>query len=282
MVLFSVLISSCQSNAFRSLPAVDITKPVKIALLPEIGREERTQFHSRAVNRIYKDGRLLKKVEDVLDFEVESEVISVDPMADKIEVRIETMNKSGSGDLQEFAFPEPGQELKLVINSRTEVLKAGDYPKDSIFYVPALPLPKNKVEIGDSWTMDAAWVTSTQKFPLKMGVVGILKEFRKCEGTQCALIEISGDVQLNGIKDPQLKLKSELRGHMLFSLSRGTVIWSHIRSDQVFHIGNVRNELNSCLSSYIKKPKVSELMKQVSPFCGPETDLLMESIPSQL
>ena len=276
------LLANCQSNRFRTLPKVDVTKPVKLALVPEIGREERTQFHSRAVNRIYKDGRLLKKVEDVLDFQIESEVLEVDPMADRIEYRVRSRNKKGDGDLREFAFPEPGEKLKIVMNSRTEVMEAGKYPKDSIFYVPTLPLPKYKVEKGDSWKMNAEWVTNTQKFPLKMEVVGILKEYRKCENSHCAIIEISGEVELNGVKDPQLKLDSEIKGYMVFSLARGSVIWSHVRSDQTFYIGNIRNVMNSCLTSYIKEPEVKLLLDQTVPYCGPEDEIDWDSIPTKL
>jgi hypothetical protein len=270
---------SCAHTGNFSGSFIDSEGNIKLSVVPKVGRTEVTQYHSRAVSRVYKDSVLHKKSKDDLDFQVKTIIDSVDPMAKKIFMTVSSQNKSGEGDLHDFAIPEIGESLKLVVNDKAEILEAGQYPKDSIFYLPTIALPKDKVQIGDSWQIVVAWVTEKQKIPLKMELVSILKEIRPCDKDHCALIELDGEVALNAAKQSDLELKSIIRGFLYFSLEKGTVVWSHIRSDQEFRAADIENKFKSCLVSYVTAPETLSLTKKVNPFCDPESELTASVIP---
>lgn len=281
LVLSALLTASvgCTTGSLKSNGGSTGSAQFKLEVIPKIGRSEVTQYHSRAVSRIYKENTLHKKSKGDLDFQVKTTIKTVDPMANRIQMAVQSQNKSGEGELHEYAIPEIGEVLELTINEHAEVLKAGDYPSDSIFYLPTIALPKREVEVGDSWEIKVKWVTETQKIPLRMELVSIFKELRKCDGEPCALIELDGEVRLDATKQDDLDLKSQMRGYLYFSLQTGSVIWSHIRSDQEFKVGHILNKFKSCLVSYVIDPEKRAMNKRINPFCEPEEELTSAVIP---
>jgi len=252
---------------------------VKLRLVPSLYYEETTQYHSRAVNRIFQGGTLQKKSNDDLDFQVKTTITKVDPIERRIALRVESLSKSGDGDLREFAIPEIGERLELILSDRAEVIQAGEYPKDSIFYLPTISLPKGEVSIGDSWVLNSTWVTAQQNIPLKMEMVSILKKIEPCDKEHCALVEIDGEVTLKEPHPKELGLQSRIRGYLQFSLESGSVVWSFVQSNQTFTVGSIVNKYESCLVSYVTKPRRPNLAAKVSPYCDPEKPIEASVIP---
>lgn len=279
LIFLSIFQISCVSGVLKTKTPLDLTKPIRLQLVPELNHTEVTQYHSRAINRIYKSGVLQKKDADDLDFKVQTTIKKIEPMQNRFHVALESKDKSGDGDLHEFAIPEINEKLTLILNRYGEVLDSGEYPSTSIFSLPTVSLPKEAVKIGDSWKLDAKWVTDKQKIPLKIELVSIFKEVRPCEQDDCALIELSGEVQINGPKPEGLDLHSEMRGYLLFSIDKGTVLWSHLRSDQEFQVGDIVNRFKSCLVSYLVEPKYKSISMKVNPYCQSEAELSTDVIP---
>jgi hypothetical protein len=270
---------SCQNapKVSEVLPSPDGTYVLE--LKPESGRAEKTQYHSRAVNRIFKGEILRKKEGEDLDFLVQTQIEKLGPAADEFTLRVKTLQKAGPGDLRDFAMPEIGEDLRLRLTSRAEVREAGSYARESLFFLPTISLPKEPVKIGDSWVLLANWVTFKQRIPLKMELVTIFKEIRDCDGEPCALFELSGEVKLNDSAPTELGLQSQIQGFLLFSLKTTSVVWSHVRSDQVFFVVDVKNNYRSCFMSYVTEPARPNLSSKVNPFCDPEGEVGLKDVP---
>jgi hypothetical protein len=168
-----------------------------------------------------------------------------------IQFKVKTVEKDGTADLHELGFPEMGEAIDYVIRGNGEVLKAGHYPEQSLFFVPALPVPSASVKVGDTWPMDHTWYSAKDGIPLRLQVIGILKDIVACEGGKvCADIEISGDVKLGAMKAvPRNVFSSRLWGRMLFSLDRGDVIWSQMRSREDMKTPGHEMKVSSCMLS---------------------------------
>ena len=86
--------------------------------------------------------------------------------------------------------------------------------------------------------------------------MGILKGFVPCEGVWCADVEVSGNVM---IAIPQsensARFDSRLWGRMLFSLTRGDVIWSELRSREEVIVPTERTLVESCMVSETKSER---------------------------
>lgn len=99
----------------------------RLELKPELNKVEKSQYHSRTLSRVMKNGMLDKKKEEQLDFKIESKAIKAIPSADPAEsavvYEIKSFDKSGEGSLNEFAFPEPGENIKYTFTRDFEVVE---------------------------------------------------------------------------------------------------------------------------------------------------------------
>ena len=63
--------------------------------------------------------------------------------------KIETLSREGVGLLHDLAFPEPGEIIDMEMSPEgTGYVKAGHFPKNSLFYLPPVPLPKEALMVG--------------------------------------------------------------------------------------------------------------------------------------
>lgn len=89
---------------------------------------------------------------------------------------------------------------------------------------------------------------------------------------------MSGDVQIQGLSE-QAKLESEVKGLMLFAISSGKVLWSHVQSEQTLQTAGHRTELKNCLTSYLLEPEWPTLQEKVTPYCRIGDAMDMEKVP---
>jgi hypothetical protein len=225
---------------------------VEILFKGRAGTGSETVYHSNARTRIYSDGQLTRDHQEIVDFEVASRVTEADDKT--ITTIVKTTRKDGTVDLHELAFPELGEELDFIQRPTGEVLKAGKYSSNSIFFVPSLPIAGHPVAIGDTWPLEHTWISGHDHIPLKLDVIGILKDIVPCEaGGVCADIEVSGSVHLVMLPTTVgSKFDSRVWGRVLFSLQRGDVIWSEMRSHEEMAVGGERNDVLSCMVSAMK------------------------------
>jgi hypothetical protein len=200
----------------------------------------------------------------------------------KIVYQVETTAKTGTGDLHDFAVPELGEKLEVVIDEYAQVYKAGDYPKDSVFYLPPVSLPKDAVTIGDTWVFKGQWITLTNRVPLEIETVSILTDVIPCERGLCAVIELSGEVKIFGVDLKEFNLSSRVRGVLIFSIDLGAIVWSHVISEQSLISQGIRAESKSCLASTLLKPEWKKLREQAQPFCKAESEFKDIIVPTNL
>lgn len=245
-------LAGCTSIAGKS--NVNLPKSVVLEFKGKPGETTDTRYYSNARILSYEDGQLVRDRAESVDFTVASHVSEYDPKSKTIAFDVTTTRKDGTVELHDMAFPELNEQIDYVVRGNGDVLKAGHYLPQSLFFVPSMPIPDRAIEIGDTWTMTHTWYSARDAIPLQLDVMGILKDIVPCETNKvCADIEISGHVNL--VEKPTTigsQFKSRLWGRLLFSLERGDVIWSEMRSEENMAIPGQRSAVRSCMISETK------------------------------
>jgi hypothetical protein len=252
----TALLAGCTSGRLKTKQAekVDSIKTVTIELKIKPDARFDTHYFSNSFIRNYSDQQLVREKHEAVDFTTLTTGVDYNSNLKLLRYKMRTTAKDGQVDLHELAFPEKNEEIEYVVRGNGKVIKAGPYAPDSLFFVPALPVPDHPVEVGDTWEMVHEWRSAREKIPLRLETVGVLKNIVKCEGDKvCADIEISGGVKL-AIKPNAVgaRFNSRIWGRMLFSLERGDVIWSEVRSEEEMGSGNDRVLIQSCMLSETK------------------------------
>jgi hypothetical protein len=236
-----------------------------------------TRYFSNAHILTYEDHQLLRDRQESVDFTVTTHVSDYDGKNKILKFDEQAVSKDGTASLHDLAFPEMGERLDYEIRSNGEVLRVGNLPPESLYYVPSLPIPDHAVEVGDTWPMDHIWLSAKDGIPLQLRVVGILKAIVPCEGNKvCADLEISGNVVL--VKRPTAPgttFTSRVWGRLLFSLERGDVLWSEMRSQEVMDLNGDKMDVTSCMVSELKVAAAYHI-----PFACDPTDTPVAKVPT--
>lgn len=231
-----------------------LSSPVELKLKGEVGRRELVKFYSDSNTRAYEKDQIIREKEEIVEFTTESKFKTNDTK--NLDVSIRTIKKDGPVSLHDLGFPEKDEKIDFVFAPNGEVLKAGDFAKESLFFIPSMPLPKAAVSKGDTWVMKHTWISSGNNVPLAVEVVGILKRFFDCGGKVglCAEIEISGNVEAVAVKQAGVDFNSEIHGQMVFSVEHGTLVWSDVKSREDMKTSEGRIQVTSCLGSKMTEP----------------------------
>jgi hypothetical protein len=271
------LLASCAGRGVKTndprpptdgLTALKMDGPVELRLKVDPKRVEKVQYHHQARSVSYENEQIRHEREEKLEFLSQAETLRVQPELDRFTQVITVLSKDGTGDLNDFAMPEVGERLEVTANSRGKIFKSGDYPENSIFFVPPVSLPEEAVKTGDTWTMQASWLSLGEMIPYQLDMVSILKGFVKCGENRCADIEISGEVRLQGAIAQAMNFQSLWRGRVYFNIDAGTVVWSRVNSDESFSAGNVRRSVNSCLEAALTEPEDVKIPGIANPACA--------------
>ena len=258
-----VFLSSCASRT----PSYDVGQKFVLALSAEKGRVEQTDWYSGIARKQIEDQISRNEIESV-NFRTEVKTLSVEGDGKFAQV-LRVVSKEGDTDLHELAFPEVGETLDLIITPSGQILKAGAYPKDSIFYVPQVPLPTKPVAVGDTWSLDSSWV-SENGMRMEFHLITILKRVVDCGLKPCLDLEISGNVTIPALgKD--IQLKNDVWGRLLFSHGLGAVVWSEVRSRLTLNEKGSAVSEESCLQSVMRTPLFDKISAQ-TPLCQVPSD----------
>lgn len=272
VMLYSCLTSlvACSSNTKKLDVETEtfLSKPVELKLKGGLGRKEVTKFYSDSNVRAFEKDQIIREKEEIVEFTTESKFQNNDTK--NIDVTIKTIKKDGPVSLHDLGFPEKGETIAFTFAPSGEVLKAGDYSKDSLFFIPSMPLPKHGASKGDTWVMKHSWISSGNNLPLEVEVVSILKRFFECGAAGiCAEIEISGNVEAMAVKKAGVDFNSEIHGQMVFSIDHGTLVWSDVKSKEEMRTPEGRIQVSSCLGSKLMEP-ITWDFKKASEICTPQ------------
>lgn len=251
---------------------------VTLELKGQPGTSIETRYYSSARTLSYNENQLLRDRTESVDFAVITDIKSYDPQTKQLKFVARTVRKDGKVALHDLAFPELREEIDFVVDGGTaKVIRAGGYSPLGIFYVPSMPLPKEPVKVGDTWVLEHVWYSANDNIPLKLDIVGILKNIVPCEGDKrCADIEISGNVSLvNAPTTIGSGFESKVWGRVLFGVERGEVIWSEMRSAERMNLPGERVEVSSCMISETKLGKGYRTKLECEPKEQPITSIPM-------
>lgn len=238
---------------------------------------EKIDWHTSISTKKTGEDQISRNKIESMDFSSRVKTISANDKQINQE-HVVTHKDGGSLNLNDMAFPELGEKLKVSYSTKGEVLLAGDYSKDSIFYVPPISLPKKPVSVGDSWSMESEWIDSKSSIKMKMQLKSVLKRTVKCGKKPCFDIEITGSVDIPQINEV-MKMQSEIWGRILFSQETGGVIWSEIRNREKLEFPQNEILVETCLESMLRKPEIV-LLEKKKPNCQVpfETTLTMPKV----
>lgn len=232
---------------------VALKGPVSLRLKAEPVQIAKSFYHSESDTHEYENDQKVKDSQELVDFSIQTEIMSVGEKS--FVQRVEAVSKDGLVDLHSFAFPEVGQQIDFEYTYTGDVLKAGGYSPNSLYFVPPISLPDHPVSIGDTWAMTHSWRSRDGGIPLRMDMATIFKRVVSCAPFgQCADLELSGRVIVEGKKiNPTAQFSSQIWGRVLFSIDRGDVIWSEVRSDENVRHDKSKTEVVSCMGSIMKE-----------------------------
>jgi hypothetical protein len=231
-------------------------------------RIEKVAYFHRSRSTSYEDVDKRNEKEETLEFVSQAETLKVDPSGDRFTQVLTVPKKQGAINLHDFAMPEVGEKLEITAEAHGKIIHAGDYPQNSIFYVPPISLPEGPVNVGDTWPLQSTWLSLEEMIPYQLDMVSILKRLWSCGAHRCAEIEISGEVTLQGPLVQTMAFKSLWKGFLIFDIDAGTVAWSRVDSEEQFMSGNVRRSVTSCLEATLQEPADVKLKGKSQPACA--------------
>lgn len=239
----------------RATGEIVLENPQRILLGGQSGRKERFWYYSSSVVETHETSQLVRRKEEGVEFTVESRF---KPAKDgEIVFDEETIEKDGQVRLHDLAFPELNEVIEFTMKQRGEILKAGAYPSSSIFFVPTVPLPSEAVKVGDTWPFHHEWISMSSGVPLSVDLAVIFKSAYRCGDEKCALMEISGKVDLLGAIGPALIFSSDISGFMLFAIDSGTLLATRVANQETMMKDEVLMKVKSCMVGVLIEPDYS-------------------------
>lgn len=213
----------------------------------DVGRKEVTEYISKSLEQKYVNTGVMREQESTTKFSVSSTLFEVSKEKNYLRYAVESLSHEGAYPLVDLAFPEVGQPMEFILSSEGKVLKAGEYPVSSAFYVAPIPLPAKPVAVGDSWNFSSEWVNISSGVPFIIHLTVIFKDIEKCGNQNCAHLEISGNVALNVKSTATSPLASEVSGHMNFGLTSGSLVSGEVRTSDKIQMNDELTIVSSCL-----------------------------------
>ncbi len=263
----SILTQGCATTNqpwSASLKRVNQPGAVTIQLKGQKGDQAVTRFYSHSQTKNFHQAQIIKKKDEIVEFSLVESIKSHNLKEDRITILATSKDKDGVVSLHDLAFPEKDEVIEYVYTSRGKVLKAGSYPKWSIFYVSPLPLPEGPVNVGDTWEMTEEWRSMNNGIPLQVSLVGILKNVYQCGEDRCADIELSGDVAITNASIAEIHFVSEMHGRLLFNLDKGMNVWSMIQGQEDLRVNEDQTVVTSCLTSRLLKSEKVQWLSESS------------------
>lgn len=217
---------SCQKN-----PAYQL--PTRLVFSAKPGDTEKIRIRFKSVTDYFEQEEKVRQSGKGVTVELTSKVESVGN--DKTFVALNTTTrKDGTMSLYELGLPEKGETLKVTLNEQGYILHVdsshGEVPKNSIFYVPALVFPPEKVNVGSEWKVTFKWRGADQLF-----LVETLAQFRfsevikKYKGNKVFKITVEAHSQIIP-RHPEMQFINQVTGYLLWDPIKKSILYSRAES----------------------------------------------------
>ncbi len=266
------ILTSCahKSDVIQGNSAKNMSLPMELKLKGETGRIELLDNCSQSVTKTFMLGDLRHKRIENVSFKVKT--ITKETLANSdIKQEVQTVFKEGGVNLHEMAYPEFGESIEMILTPNCQVTKAGRYPKNSLFFLPPLPLKKGEVKIGDSWQMENSWQSENGHLTLTAKIQTEFKSLKTCGVNQCAELIVTGEVHMPEIVEKKNDFSHKLNGRFLFDPNRGLLVWSEFGSVEHLNSRGALVEVRSVLRSHLLEPQGYHIASREEPSCPLES-----------
>lgn len=271
ILLVSLLSSACAHK--KTIEPIQLGKgPVELKFFGVKGEEDTIRYYSHSKVNKFEESQMVRARDEIVEFRVKEVITDSDEINGTFKVSTSTFFKDGTVDLHDLAFPEKDEEIDYVFRKNGQVLRAGDYPPTSVFFIPPLPVPSGPVSVGDTWSFEHIWVSSHNGIPLGLQMIAILKGLVACGVGVCVDLEVSGQVDVVGMVSSKGKFTSHLWGRMIVAANRGLVLWSEIRSREQMTVAGSRTDVLSCMVSALETPRNWQVEISRGRICTPSED----------
>jgi hypothetical protein len=238
---------------------------VTLALKAENGQREVTQNCSKVVTETFDRGQILRQRTEELDFQVLTVTTGKLPNGNLLQ-NIETIQRDGPGSLHDLAFPEEGEVIPMEVTPQGNVMKAGRYPKDSLFYLPSIPLPDHPVKMNEDWVLKNNWKSETSGASLVVDLH--LKAIGKktCGTHTCVNVVVNGEVHFPALKS-KTHYTHKITGRFLIDVEKGLVPWSEFGSEEQVQAAGAQALVHSKLRSELFEPPGYRTANHEEPAC---------------
>ena len=245
-----------------------IQNPATMELKGEMGRMEISKICNQSVTRSYSKNNLLRERVEDLDFTVRS-VIETVYEDGSFSQKMTTIEKNGPGSLHLYAFPELDEMIRFKFSKKAKVLDVEYVPRNSIFYMPPLPLPEKPVSPGDNWEFKHTWRTLGSDVPLTVSLSATYLNSKRCGNYYCMNIGIKGFVkpEIKYSQSRGAEFKHNINGRFLFEPTRGMVVWSEFETEELLHQKEARVAVKSLLRSSLLEPRGYYTANHEEPSC---------------
>lgn len=249
-----IFLTACAHNSIHGgsskLAKIDLNYPLDIKVIGEKGYVEKMRHFSYTIQKKYVNGYISSEKQETAIFTVKSEIKNINPEQNLIEYDTVTTEKIGVLDLNDLAFPNLNEHMQVILNDKGKILKAGDYPPFSIFYLPPLPLPERPVRVGDTWAYKGSWINPGQGIEFNIDLVMILKETYSCLDKEiCIKVEVAGNVYMPKKLQKIMDLTSRIKGQVLYRPRTGSFLFAEIHNDESLKISQEKVDSKSCIIS---------------------------------
>lgn len=233
-----------------------LNSPMKFEISGEKGYREKQKYFYSSHQKTYEGKQIAHERSENTEFAVENEIISVSKDPRYIEVKQKTIEKSGPADLEQMAFPELNETLAFRYNPWGDVLKAGDKPPFSIFFVSPVPLPQRPIQVGDTWEYKGSWIDYNQGIEMNVNLIGVLRETISCYDNEiCLNLEYSGNVELPEKLQKAAKFKGKVLAKFILRPKNFSVLRSEIYNTEYLARDDFTMDIKSCIVSKIASSK---------------------------
>ncbi len=271
-LLFLVFLCSCTSLDLPKIE-VDEAKKIELSIIPGSVNVERYKTVSRVkVHALDAQKRktLTEKKIEISNFNLNREALTVDPNGD-VQFKYFVTDLQGDVDLTNMGLPPEGRVLVEIVDKFAKVRAVQGFPVGTIFYLPKIALPSQKVKPGDQWVYQGEWRSLKTGWPFQVTLNLSLKNFVQCGGLRCAHITYDGQISLPDTSPLKKSvLKSKVEGEFVYSPIGHQFLWSYAKSVETFESLTKLVSVKSCTASYQVSPSKEEKVfsKKITRVCN--------------
>lgn len=253
LVIFTAGCSTTNKQAVK-MPEQWGADPVFLQLKPQAGQVEVASNCYVAITKKFVKGELRNKRIEATDFKTKLITLKSDKQA-TIQQILTTFYKDGGAQLNDLALPELNEQIDFILQPNGKILKAAQYPQDSLFFVPSLPLPSKAVKVGDEWELESAWRDLSTKMKFSSKIKAKLKGYSTCGEHLCAEIVFEGKMAVPEELRKAMGFEHKLTGRFLFDPKLGLVPFALFEADEQLQGKEAQVVVKSRLRSHLLQPQ---------------------------